>query len=164
MGHIMGQETVGAPPRALTLTLSQPPVLPPGEGTLVERCSDRILFVHNPTRIRAKALRKRDTPAEEKLWEILRDRKITGLKFRRQHPIGSYVADFYCHELKLIVEIDGSVHEEAEQIAHDENRDANLAALDYTILRFTNDEVFLNAKDVLSRITTVVRGKRWREP
>ena len=104
------------------------------------------------SRIRAQALRRADTPAEEKLWEILRDRKVLGLKFRRQHPVGPYVADFYCHELKLILEIDGSVHNEAQQMAHDQNRDANLTTLGYTILRFTNDEVFLDVRDVLNRI------------
>jgi very-short-patch-repair endonuclease len=112
---------------------------------------------------RAKALRRVGTPAEETLWEILRDRTILGLKFRRQQPIGPYVADFYCHELKLIVEVDGLVHDGDRQIANDRNRDANLAALGCTILRFTNDEVLLNAPSVLSRIASVVRGTRWRE-
>ena len=93
----------------------------------------------------------------------MRDRKVAGLKFRRQQPVGPYVADFYCHELKLIVEIDGAVHEGDRQIAHDQNRDGNLAALGYTILRFTNSEVFLDGPGVLNRITSVVRGIKWRE-
>ena len=93
---------------------------------------------------------------------MLRDRKVAGLKFRRQQPVGPYVADFYCHELKLIVEIDGSIHDGDQQIAHDQNRDANLAALGCTILRFTNSEVFLNARDVLKRIALTARP--WDHP
>ena len=101
---------------------------------------------------RSRALRRTPTAAEEKLWYLLRKRRHFALKFRRQHPIGSYVADFYCHELKLIVELDGPVHEEEFQRAHDENRDANLLAEGYTIFRFTNEEIFQDAESVLDRI------------
>jgi very-short-patch-repair endonuclease len=88
--------------------------------------------------VRAKRLRRISTPSEDAIWELLRDRKLLGLKFRRQVPIGPYVADFYCYELRLVLEIDGSIHEEDSQIAHDRNRDANLEALGFRLLRFTN--------------------------
>ena len=75
-----------------------------------------------------------------------------GLKFRRQFPIGPYVADFYCHSLKLVVELDGSVHELRPQISHDENREANLGALGYSVLRFTNQQILESPQTVLAEI------------
>jgi len=102
--------------------------------------------------VRAKRLRRIATPAEEALWVHLRDRKLLGLKFRRQVPVGPYVADFYCYELRLILELDGPVHEEDAQIRHDVNRDANLEALGFRILRFTNREVHAHPESVLETI------------
>ncbi|HEV8578726.1 MAG TPA: endonuclease domain-containing protein [Thermoanaerobaculia bacterium] len=102
--------------------------------------------------LRAKRLRQESTTAEEALWERLRDRKFLGLKFRRQVPIGPYIADFYCHERKLILELDGGVHEEERQKAHDENRDANLSALGIKILRFTNEELLQDLDSFLERV------------
>ncbi|MBW8874114.1 MAG: endonuclease domain-containing protein [Acidobacteria bacterium] len=92
------------------------------------------------------------TPSEESLWEHLRDRRLLGLKFRRQVPIGPYVADFYCHELRLILELDGSIHEEKSQISHDVNRDANLQVLGYRVLRATNREIHEHLESVLETI------------
>ena len=75
---------------------------------------------------RARQLRKEMTPAERLLWKLLRNRRLRSWKFRRQKAIGFYIADFYCHELKLIVELDGDVHSSPHQSAHDENRDFDL--------------------------------------
>ena len=86
------------------------------------------------------------------LWEKLRDRQILGLKFRRQVPIGQYVADFYCHDRRLVLELDGGIHEERQQKIHDENRDANLIALGYKVLRLTNEEVQADLDSALERI------------
>jgi very-short-patch-repair endonuclease len=109
---------------------------------------------------RAKRLRQRSTLAEEMLWERLRDRKFLGLKFRRQVPLGPYVADFYCHERRLVLELDGGIHEEGRQKVHDENRDANLAALGVRILRFTNDELREDLDSFLDKIRQQIeRGK-----
>src|SRR5260370_40924815 len=72
----------------------------------------------------ARGLRNEQTTAEGFLWQLLRNRRFLGFKFRRQHQFGDYVADFYCHEAGLIVECDGSVHEANEQWHHDQNRDA----------------------------------------
>jgi len=66
-------------------------------------------------------------------------------------PIGQYVADFYCHDRKLVLELDGGIHEEPGQRRHDENRDANLAAQGFTILRYTNDEVLNDLRSVLEK-------------
>ncbi|BCX49783.1 hsd R type ideoxyribonuclease, type irestrication, R subunit [Haloferula helveola] len=73
---------------------------------------------------RARELRENQTPAEEMLWELLRDRKLGGAKFRRQHQFGDYICDFYCHDAALVVECDGEVHDTPEAKAHDKKRDA----------------------------------------
>jgi type I restriction enzyme R subunit len=101
---------------------------------------------------RARELRKSSTPAEQALWVLVRDRRLRALKFRRQSPISIYCADFYCHALKLIVELDGEIHEAPNQRAHDENRDSYLRSLGHTILRFSNEAVFNEPAAVLDRI------------
>ncbi|MCS7265247.1 MAG: DUF559 domain-containing protein [Armatimonadetes bacterium] len=101
---------------------------------------------------RARQLRKTATSAESLLWEFLRDRRLGGLKFRRQHPIGNFIVDFYCHEHRLIVELEGGIHDTPEQAAYDEERFKLLQAQGYTILRFRNEEVFENLESVLERI------------
>jgi len=87
----------------------------------------------------ARELRGRETEAEAVLWEALRGRRLAGLKFRRQHPIGSFVADFCCAERMLVVELDGGVHE--GQREHDAEREALLVAPGYRVLRFPNEAV-----------------------
>lgn len=87
----------------------------------------------------ARSLRKAQTPAEAKLWSILRNRRLDGLKFRRQHPIGRYVADFCCEELRLIIELDGGQHAEMEQ--QDRLRTLVLGDMKYLVLRFWNIDV-----------------------
>jgi very-short-patch-repair endonuclease len=105
---------------------------------------------------RARELRKEMTPAEKTLWKLLRNRKLRGWKFRRQAAISIYVADFYCHDLKLIVELDGEVHSIKSQIAHDENRDFYLERyLGIEVLRFPNRQVFEQPEAVLDRIVEV---------
>ena len=69
-----------------------------------------------------KALRKQATPAERKLWSIVRDRRLDGYKFRRQHGIGRYILDFYCSKAKLAVEVDGSVHDDPARAEYDRER------------------------------------------
>ena len=86
------------------------------------------------------------------MWTILRDRRLGRIKFRRQAPIGIYVADFYSHSLKLVIELDGEVHDNPRQAAHDENRDFYLRSLGCTVLRFPNREVFENRDAVLTQI------------
>lgn len=100
---------------------------------------------------RAEELRNNMTLAEKLLWEYLKDNKWQ-LKFRRQHPILFYVADFYCHALKLIIELDGSIHDDKFVKAYDDARETELKSLGLTILRFSNKEVFSNIKHVLNEI------------
>jgi very-short-patch-repair endonuclease len=95
------------------------------------------------TRSLAKSMRRQPTEAEAVLWRILRNRRLSTLKFRRQAPIPPYIADFVCFEHRLIVEADGSQH--AENI-RDEKRDAFLAAQGFTVLRFWNSDILTNAR------------------
>jgi very-short-patch-repair endonuclease len=100
----------------------------------------------------ARELRQPQTPAEVKLWSRLRNRQLDGLKFRRQHPIDRFIIDFYCDETKLCVEVDGDSH--AEQIEYDQARTTCLNELGYTVIRFTNREVFAQLDAVLQQIAT----------
>jgi very-short-patch-repair endonuclease len=78
---------------------------------------------------RARQLRKRTTPSENNLWALLRKKQFEGYKFRRQHPIYKFIADFYCHELRLIIELDGGIHLNPEQAAYDIGRTFELNQL-----------------------------------
>jgi len=103
-------------------------------------------------RIRAQAKRLRRTPtrAEAMLWERLRRNQVLGLKFRRQHPLGDFIVDFYCARAKLVIEIDGGVHE--QQRDRDEERTAILEQQGYRVIRFANTEVEQDIESVLQRI------------
>lgn len=100
----------------------------------------------------AKELRRNQTPAEERLWKILRSHKLNGLKFRRQHPVSRFIADFYCHELKLIIELDGSIHLLEEVKAYDIMREKKLKALGLTVIRFSNEQVFTEPEVILNSV------------
>ena len=107
---------------------------------------------------RARALRRNQTDAEGLLWHHLRSKQLGGFKFRRQHPVGPYIADFICLSHKLIVEIDGGQH--AEQKVRDSRRDAFLRGESYRVLRFWNNEVFENCFGVLERIFAALHGDK----
>jgi chorismate synthase len=100
----------------------------------------------------AKENRKNATESEDKLWQELRNRKINGCKFRRQHPISGYIPDFVCLEKKLIVEVDGDYHNEEEQKQHDEGRTVWLKENNYRLIRFTNKQVLQQMPFVLEEI------------
>jgi leucyl-tRNA synthetase len=100
----------------------------------------------------AKANRKTSTEAEEILWQELRNRKLGGYKFRRQHPVAGYIPDFVCLDKKLIVEIDGGYHEEEDQQKFDVLRTKWLEEHGYAIVRFTNDEILSNISHVLQNV------------
>lgn len=101
---------------------------------------------------RAGILRKNATTAELKLWGYLKNKGILGLKFRFQHPALKYILDFYCHSLRLCVEVDGEVHDNAAEKFYDSDRSCNLKDLGITELRFTNSEVINDIDFVLSHI------------
>ena len=100
----------------------------------------------------ARELRLTTTKAEQKLWPLLRNRQLLGKKFRRQHAIGKYVADFYCHECKLVIELDGSFHNTPEAKRYDEKRTMVLNELGITVLRFWNKEIMEDIEKVLKKI------------
>src|SRR6266851_3899233 len=100
----------------------------------------------------ARKLRSSQTDAERKLWSMLRDRRLNGLKFKRQMPIGRFVVDFACAEAKLIVELDGGQH--AVGVDDDRRRTAALEAMGYLVIRFWNHDVLTNMNGVLETIAS----------
>jgi cyclase len=95
------------------------------------------------------------TAAETVLWMYLKN-KINGLKFRRQHPIGVYVADFYCHKARLIIEIDGSIHSLPEIKQKDDLRQKELEGWGYEVIRFSNEQVLTQIETVLETIEKMI--------
>ena len=99
-----------------------------------------------------RRLREQQTKAEAALWQLLRNRKLIGSKFRRQVPIERYIADFYCHERRLIVELDGGIHSDPAQQLHDQNRDTFLLSLGLRVLRIPNEELLRTPEKVLDKV------------
>ncbi|MGZ8556892.1 MAG: endonuclease domain-containing protein, partial [Chitinophagaceae bacterium] len=104
---------------------------------------------------KAEELRNRKTPAEELLWKLIHINEWK-LKFRRQHPVANWVVDFYCHSIKLVVELEGGIHEEEEVKRNDEERESYLKRMGLTVLRFKNEEVLVNKKSVLEKISEAI--------
>ncbi|QPD03081.1 MAG: hypothetical protein Nkreftii_000855 [Candidatus Nitrospira kreftii] len=102
----------------------------------------------------ARELRKKQTPAEDVLWQLLRDRQLADLKFRRQHQIGDYIVDFFCPKYGLVVELDGAVHDTPDRQRKDAKRDGYLRSLGHTVLRFTNARVFEDTESLLREIAS----------
>ena len=103
----------------------------------------------------AKSLRSNQTEAEARLWYHLRAHRFMGLKFKRQKPVGRYIADFVCCERRLIIELDGGQH--SEQVTYDQRRDTWLRSRGYTVLRFWNNNVMQQLEGVLEQIRCAVR-------
>ena len=100
----------------------------------------------------AHDLRMDLTEAEKILWEALRNRRLNNCKFRRQHALENYVADFYCHEAKLVIELDGEIHGEQEQKEYDRDRTSVLKQYGLKVMRFKNEEVVNELEVVLDKI------------
>ena len=98
------------------------------------------------------------TPAEKLLWMHLKS-GVNGLKFRRQHPLGNYIADFYCHKIKLIIEADGKIHNVESVKSYDNERKDALASSGYTVIRFSNDQIEKKLDAVLAEIIATVRAE-----
>ena len=99
---------------------------------------------------KAKALRKHQTDAEQKLWFYLRGKRFDGVKFKRQKPIGFYIVDFVAANEKLVIELDGGQHQ--ERLAYDQERTRYLESCGYRVLRFWNDECLTQTEAVLEQI------------
>ena len=100
----------------------------------------------------ARELRKNMTESETILWNEIKEGKIFNLHFRRQHPINRFIADFYCHKTRLVIELDGCIHLSKEQKERDQERDSIMKEFGLTVLRFTNNEVRNNIPAVINRI------------
>ena len=100
----------------------------------------------------AKYLRKNETKAEKLLWEKLCKKQLLGYKFRKQHPIDIFIADFYCHKAKLAIELDGSIHNLSEIKEKDDSKTFEIEKLGIILLRFTNQEIYTNIENVLQKI------------
>ncbi len=113
---------------------------------------------------RRRELRTNSTDAELRLWKHLRAKRFAELKWRRQHHIGAFIVDFYCHARQLIVEVDGSQHYEGDGRLYDEERTTYLEALGLRVLRFTNIEVLTNTAGVFEIIWQAVGGDEILSP
>ena len=102
--------------------------------------------------VKAKELRRTETEAEKLLWARLNKNQLLGLQFRRQHPINRFIADFYCHKIKLVVEVDGSIHEIPEHQSYDIGRSEIFNDFGITVIRFTNDQIINNIETVIKSI------------
>lgn len=115
-----------------------------------------LLFNKASEKQKRRILRKNSTEAEKLVWSRLRKRQLAGVKFRRQYSIGAYVADFYCPEKKLAIEIDGAQHFEEDAMEYDRRREEYMASAGIKTIRFTNKDVFNNMEGVLQKITVTV--------
>ena len=97
----------------------------------------------------ARELRARLTDAEQLLWHLLRNRSFCGYKFRRQHPVGRYILDFYCHDERFAIELDGGGHGAEEQAFYDTERTKELEGAGIRVLRFWNNQVLMETESVL---------------
>ncbi len=106
---------------------------------------------------KAKMLRNALTQAEKLLWDKLRNKQLSGFKFRNQHPMDIFIADFYCHQLMLVIEVDGGVHNTYEHKEYDEGRTAELEAYGIKVIRFTNQQVINSLDNVLDEIRRIIQ-------
>ena len=116
----------------------------------IARYTDRA--ISRDVKERARYMRKNLTPAESILWQRLRRKQVGGLRFRRQHPIGRFIVDFYCAEVKLVIEVDGAVHFQPGHDEYDAARQGFLEQLGLNVLRFDNAQVLRETDKVLEAI------------
>lgn len=106
----------------------------------------------------AKSMRHSATDAENLMWQLLRAKRFMNLKFRRQHVIASFIVDFYCHEIGLVIELDGSQHGTDDGLEYDAERTKFLESLGLRVVRYWNNEVLLETDDVLDDLWKVCLG------
>ena len=112
-----------------------------------------MFFGADPVTFRAAAILRRNlTLAELLLWKKLKDRKLFNTKFRKQHPINIFIVDFYCHDYKLVIEIDGDIHNNEISNEYDLNRTEELKKYGIRVIRFTNEQIIYNIDFVIERI------------
>jgi very-short-patch-repair endonuclease len=106
---------------------------------------------------KANELRKLETEAEKLLWARLNKNQLLGLQFRRQHPINRFIADFYCPKIKLVIEIDGSIHELPENKEYDIGRTESLNEFGLEVIRFTNEQIVYDINNVVIKIEQIAK-------
>ena len=106
---------------------------------------------------KAKALRQNMTDAEKVLWERLKNKQILNLRFRRQHPFDIFIADFYCHSARLVIELDGEVHK--YQAEYDNGRTAEMEQYDIQVIRFKNEEITNDIENVIKKIESIIKQR-----
>ncbi len=110
----------------------------------------------------AKLLRNHMTPAEKLLWERLSHKQVAVVRFRRQHPVDIFIADFSCHEARLVIELDGEIHDQRKE--YDESRTADREKHLIKVIRFTNSDVEINIEQVIKIIENEVKSRRSSPP
>ncbi len=100
----------------------------------------------------ARALRRDSTDAERRIWALLRANRLSGHSFRRQHPIGQYIADFYCRAARLVVELDGGQHADPASVEYDRRRAAALSEMDIHVIRFSNHDALKSPEAIVRTI------------
>ena len=123
---------------------------------MVPTARNRYRHVTRELVTRARQLRRESTPAEQVLWEALRGSQLNGARFRRQHPVETFILDFYCPRHKLVVEIDGGIHQLPEVRERDQERQCWIEVHGYEFLRFTNEEVLHELTWVLTCISAKI--------
>lgn len=111
---------------------------------------------------KATALRKNMTVAEKILWERLKNKQILKLRFRRQHPIDIFIADFYCHAVRLVIELDGKIHNGQKE--YDKGRTAEMEQFDIKVIRFRNEEIENNIENVIMKIESTINQRLKSSP
>ena len=106
---------------------------------------------------KAKVLRKNMTDAEKVLWERLKNKQVLNLRFRRQHPIDIFIADFYCHTVRLVIELDGKIHKTQKE--YDEGRTAEMEQFDIQVIRFRNEEIENDIENVIKKIESTIKQR-----
>jgi very-short-patch-repair endonuclease len=117
---------------------------------------NKYLYNDPTAKLGRRRLRKNATDAEQKLWTILRSRRMASLKFFRQYSVGPYILDFYCPELRLAIEVDGGQHADVYGQHHDAHRDSYLRELSIRVIRFWNNDVLQNIEGVGQKIKVEV--------
>ena len=105
----------------------------------------------------AREMRLNPTEAEKEMWTILRKFRHKGYVFRRQHPIEYYIADFYCHNLRLVIEVDGKIHTKKENQDHDDRRSGELERFGLKVIRFSNEQVMQDPSWVTAMIDSIIK-------
>lgn len=106
----------------------------------------------------AKELRKNETGAEKILWSKLNRNQVLGLQFRRQHPINMFIADFFCPKIKLVIEVDGNIHEIPEIKEHDNGRSDLFNDHGITVIRFTNEQILHEMDSIINEIENTAKS------